>query len=102
MSISLQPGEYRLYSQTQTLSVEELSKLDYIKLYPNPTSTSFQINKTVESVSVFDLTGKLVKTYKGSFNNEHTFDITTLPKSLYLVKAINELGEVSTTKLIKI
>ena len=101
-SISLQPGEYRLYSQTQTLSVEEFNKLDYIKLYPNPTSTTFQINKTVESVSVYDLTGKLVKTYKGGFNKEHTFDISTLPKSLYLVKSINELGEVSTTKLIKI
>jgi len=102
-SISLPAGQFRIFgNKASTLSTDDFKTVLDVAIYPNPTSTSFQINKTVESVSIFDLTGKVVKTYSGSFTKEHTFDISTLPKSLYLVKAINNLGEVSTIKLIKI
>lgn len=101
-SISLQPGEYRLYSQTQSLSILEHDKLDYIKLYPNPTSTSFQMNKAVESVTIFDVTGKRVKTFKGNFTKGHGFNISNLPKSLYLIESINDFGVKHTSKLIKL
>ena len=101
-SISLPAGQFRIFgNKASTLSTDDFKTVLDVAIYPNPTSTSFQINKAVESVSIFDLTGKLLKTYSGSFTKEHTFDVSTLPKSLYLVKAINNLGEVSTIKLIK-
>lgn len=101
-SISLQPGEYRVYSQTQNLSTKGPNTSELTKLYPNPASTSFQINKPVETVSIFDITGKLIKTFKGNFTKAHGFDISNLPKNIYLVELINLSGDKQTAKLIKL
>ncbi len=101
-ALSLQPGEYRLYSKTQNLSVKDSDKNNLIKAYPNPTSDSFQINKYVETVSIFDLTGKQVKTFKGSFNKNHTFNISDLSPSIYLAKINSNLDEQTTLKIVKL
>ncbi|MFD1614007.1 T9SS type A sorting domain-containing protein [Gelatiniphilus marinus] len=73
-----------------------------IKTYPNPTSESFQINKYVESVSIFDLTGKEVKSFKGNFDKGHTFNISDLTPSICLVKINNNLDEPYTLKIVKL
>ncbi len=102
-SINLAPGTFKLYgNQVSTLSIQDVNTNLGLKLYPNPTTTSFQINKTVESVSIFDLTGKQVKAYKGNFSKEHHFDISNLPRSMYLVKFTNDLGNIHTAKLVKL
>ncbi len=101
-ALSLQPGEYRLYSKTQNLSVQDSEKNNLVKAYPNPTSNAFQINKFVESVSVFDLTGKQVKAFKGSFNTGHAFDISDLRPSIYLAKINSNLDEQVTIKIVKL
>ncbi|MCL6296388.1 alpha-amylase family glycosyl hydrolase [Jejuia spongiicola] len=101
-ALSLQPGEYRLYSKTQNLSVKNSDKNNLVKAYPNPTSDSFQINKYVETVSIFDLTGKQVKTFKGSFNKNHTFNISDLSPSIYLAKINSNLDEQTTLKIVKL
>ncbi len=101
-ALSLQPGEYRLYSKTQNLSVKDSDKNNLVKAYPNPTSDSFQINKYVETVSIFDLTGKQVKTFKGSFNKNHTFNISDLSPSIYLAKINSNLDEQTTLKIVKL
>ncbi|PIA82329.1 alpha-amylase [Gaetbulibacter sp. 4G1] len=101
-ALSLQPGEYRLYSKTQNLSVKNSDKNNLVKAYPNPTSDSFQINKYVETVSIFDLTGKQVKTFKGSFNKNHTFNISDLSPSIYLAKINSSLDEQTTLKIVKL
>ncbi|QFZ53377.1 T9SS type A sorting domain-containing protein [Oceanihabitans sp. IOP_32] len=84
--ISLQPGEYRLYSQNKSLSSEDIKEQDVIKLYPNPTSTGFKINKTVGDVYLYDITGKLISNFKGDFEKNHAFNTSNLSKGLYLVK----------------
>jgi len=101
-TLSLQPGEYRLYSQTQSLSIAEIDKTDVIKAYPNPTYESFQINKYVESVSIFDLTGKQVKTFKGKFKKGHAFNISDLPQNLYIIKIGIDTGNKWNLKLLKL
>ncbi|WP_341215097.1 alpha-amylase family glycosyl hydrolase [uncultured Wocania sp.] len=101
-TLSLQPGEYRLYSKTQSLSITEINKTDVIKAFPNPTSESFQINKFVESVSIFDLTGKQVKTFKGNFNKGYIFNVSDLTPSIYLAKINSNLDEQFTLKIIKL
>lgn len=101
-ALSLQPGEYRLYSKTQNLSVKDSDKNNLVKAYPNPTSDYFQINKYVETVSIFDLTGKQVKTFKGSFNKNHTFNISDLSPSIYLAKINSSLDEQTTLKIVKL
>ncbi len=101
-AISLQPGAFKVYGNKEvTLSTKNFNNTSVLAVYPNPTSTAFKINRTVASVTIFDLTGKLVKTYNGNFEKGYAFNISSLPKSIYLVKAINDLGEIQTTKLVK-
>ncbi len=101
-AISLQPGAYRLYSKTQNLSVNNSEKNNLVKAYPNPTYNTFQINKLVESVSIFDLTGKQVKTFKGRFNKGYTFNISDLPPSIYIAKINSNLNEQIALKIVKL
>ena len=102
-ALSLQPGEYRLYSQTPSLSStnSEVTNTS-LKLYPNPTHDSFKVNKPVKTIYIYDTTGKLVSSFDGSFKKEYLFDISQLPKSIYFVKFINNKGEQTSTKLIKL
>lgn len=101
-TISLLPGEYRLYSQSQSLSVEESKLSNTLKLYPNPVTNTFSINKNAESVQVFSLTGKLVKEFKGSFTKGFAFDLSNLPASIYLTKINSNLENVITLKIVKL
>ncbi|GGK21496.1 hypothetical protein GCM10007962_14560 [Yeosuana aromativorans] len=100
-SLSLQPGEYRLYSQSQSLDVKERLMSNSIKIYPNPVTNSFKINKTINSLQIYDLTGKLIKSFKGEFGKEHLFNISTLSKGIYIIKAKNNQLEETSSKLIK-
>ncbi len=102
-SISLAPGEFKIYGdKTSTLSVNSVtSKLD-VRLFPNPTKDTFSLNQNINKIDILDITGKLVKAFKGNFKKGQSFDISNLKQSLYLVKATNNLGEVSTIKIIKI
>jgi len=102
-SITLAPGEFRIYgNQSSTLSTDNVNFESKLKLFPNPTRQTFSINKRVNHVVVYDITGKIIKTFTGDFSMEKEFDIRNLPKSIYLVQATNQLGEVFTTKLVKL
>ena len=101
-SISLQAGEYRLYSQTQSLSTPDLEKSNLASVYPNPANTTFSINQNVNDVMLYSITGQLVKVFKGPFNKGSLFNISSLPKGLYLVKTENDMKEKQTIKLVKL
>lgn len=94
--ISLEPGEYRLYSTKQLkdpLPVDEVVlTFDEIVLYPNPASESFKIMRSANKVEIFDLTGRMIKRFKGDFNAEKTYDISALKPSVYLVKISSDKG----------
>ncbi|GAA4238265.1 hypothetical protein GCM10022291_28080 [Postechiella marina] len=101
-SINLAPSEFRVYgNQASTLATTSIETELDLKLFPNPAKKSFSINKNLKTLSVYSITGKLVKTFRGNFIKGHNFNITDLKAGLYLVKISNNLSEVNTLKLVK-
>ncbi|NNL79808.1 MAG: T9SS type A sorting domain-containing protein [Flavobacteriaceae bacterium] len=101
--ITLQPGEFKIYASSPTTLIVEDEVLTDSKLfiYPNPSQTAFAISRAVSEVKVFDLTGKLVKDFSGSFERGRTFDISSLSKGIYIVTMINDRGNEQSAKLLK-
>jgi len=68
--ISIPAGQFRIFGNQQTvLSTEEFQNTtNTISLYPNPASDSFKLNKNVEEVLIYDITGKQIKAFEGGFN----------------------------------
>jgi len=96
--ISLAPGEFKVYgNKPAVLATEDLVlDVNFMKLFPNPSSDTFFINTEVQKVQIFDVTGKLVKKFVGNFTKNHAFDIQQLDKGIYVVNIKNT--EMSTTK----
>jgi hypothetical protein len=94
--ITLQPGEYRLYSTKQLkdpLPVEIIDlPSDEVILYPNPAKDSFKIKRSAKKVEIYDFTGRMIKSFTGDFNPERSYDISTLIPSVYVVKISSEKG----------
>ena len=67
------------------LSVVEIEKIE-LDIFPNPTSSIWQIksSKIIESLDLFDLTGKRL-IYKKTFSNDIRIDATSLPDGIYLI-----------------
>ncbi len=55
----------------------------------------FRINKNVQKVEVYDLTGRLVSTFSGDFYPDKEYDISYLKPSIYLLRISSELGSSS-------
>lgn len=73
-----------LVTVDSTLGYENPDKDVSISLYPNPTQESLNIDASkidIESISVFDSNGKLIKTSK-----ELTFDVSELSSGIYFAK----------------
>lgn len=101
-SINLAPGDFKIYGNAiPSLSNGSIAETNLLRLFPNPTSTSFKINKNVSEVALFDITGKQVKLFKGDFNKNNVFNVQELVNSIYIVKIKDESGNVQTTKLVK-
>jgi len=101
--ITVAAGQFKMYgNKAPTLSIENEELSLSFKIYPNPVNNSFNINKSANELRIYDLTGKLVKTFVGEFTQNKSFDISELNDSIYLVKIKNNEGQVLTSKLIKI
>ena len=99
--ISLQPGEFKVYGTSAvTLGVENLSINDLVSIYPNPITDTFNINTATNKVAIYDISGRMVKSFNGNFEQNKSFDISNLRPAIYLVKLQSELG-FATKKLIK-
>ncbi len=102
-SLTLQPGEYRLYSTVafqNPLSTENVSTLDNkLVLYPNPASNSFLLNKDAQSIEIFDVSGKKIMR-KTQVLNRKPVNIETLSKGIYFIKVKLDSGT-AIKKLIK-
>ena len=100
-TISLQPGEFKVYGSSQvTLAVGEVNLEDIIALYPNPVKETFKINSFANKVAVYDISGRLIKTFKGNFTENKSYDISELNPALYLVRITSDQG-VLTKKILK-
>lgn len=102
-TVTIPAGQFRIFgNQPSTLSSESFNSNEMFSIYPNPVNTSFKTNKTLERLQIFDITGKLVKTFNGEFTKNDTYDISDLRPSLYLVKIENKNGQVLTSKILKL
>lgn len=101
-TITLQPGEFKIYgNQTSTLNSNEFT-LDKITVYPNPVDHSFSVNASIDILNVYDVTGKLVAEYAGGFEKGHVFNVSNLKQGIYLLELKNNIGQKHTTKLVKL
>jgi hypothetical protein len=101
-TINIPAGEFRIFGNAapQSLSTTSFDVEDSIKLYPNPTKTTFSVNIKLNNVSIIDVSGKEIKSFNGDFEKGHTFNVEGISEGLYLIKLENENGQSSTQKLI--
>lgn len=100
--ISLQPGEYRIYSKSPlntTLSnSDDLLTKNVVKMYPNPSTDRIFISKNVKNLTIFDLAGKQVKSFNST---QSSYDIASLNEGLYFVRITTNENITVVKKLLK-
>jgi hypothetical protein len=110
MNITLQPGEYRLFSTRQfqypkieRVDTDELAKGLNIELFPNPVENQLTImGEGIERIEIFNLNGRSLSTIPANKNNRQwDVDVSSLRRGLYFLKLISETGSVKTEKFIK-
>jgi hypothetical protein len=82
-----------------TLGTSEVSSKSFINIFPNPTPDFINIKAEdkIDSVEIFDLSGKLIlKDHKG----KNRIEVSTLENGIYMVK-INTVKGSITRKIIK-
>lgn len=92
-------GERRPFIPTDEVILLNTADVELTKsqLYPNPTSTVFYVNDlSIDKVSIFDLTGKLVLT---TSNTKNGISVQGLEKGVYIVTTQFQ-NKVSTYRLI--
>ncbi len=101
-TITLQPGEFRIYGNQLAIMGDQSfnSPNDKIQLVPNPAKDRFSLSKDVENMEIYDLTGRKVKALNGQLKKGQTFDVSSLPPGIYVVKATSNF-KIFTIKLIK-
>jgi hypothetical protein len=90
------------YTYATTLNNKKFDLDTSFSMFPNPVNNTFSIIKDIRGLQIFDVTGKLVKTFKGNFSKGYSFDVSNLNKSIYLLKIETVLGEQNTLKLVKL
>ncbi|WP_299215790.1 polysaccharide lyase [uncultured Aquimarina sp.] len=78
---------------TNTLSVEEYNEISNIKIFPNPSSGSYNLTKKTDWI-VYDLSGKEITNGIGK-----TVDLTGYPKGVYFLKT--EISDVTLKLILK-
>mgnify|MGYP000657180810 CR=1 FL=1 len=101
-TINLAAGAFKIYgNKASTLSVTDIEK-KLFAIYPNPTNTSFKLNNIVNDLKIYDMTGKMVKSFNGNFQKGFSFNVSNLTQGIYIIKIKNELGQSLNSKLIKL
>ncbi len=91
--ISLQPGEFKVYGSNQvTLGLSDFNLSDLITIYPNPLKNEFKINSNTNNVIIYDISGRIIKNFKGNFEKDEAFNISDLKSAIYLVRINANLG----------
>ncbi|MEH6535037.1 MAG: alpha-amylase family glycosyl hydrolase [Psychroserpens sp.] len=102
-TVNIPAGQFRIFgNMPATLSTDDLNANNTFSIYPNPVNTSFKTNRALNGLHIFDITGKLVKSFNGDFTEIDTYDISDLTQSIYFVRIENNNGQTLTTKLIKL
>jgi len=91
------------YVYASTLSNNEFDfNTPEFKILPNPAQNTISINSDINKLSIYSISGKLIKQYNGDLIKGTLFDISQLSKGLFIIKLTHNSGVNSTTKLIKL
>ena len=76
-----------------------------ISLFPNPVSDVVQVRlqnsiETLDSITVYDLSGKMVEKVSGITANQSSFSVGSLAKGMYLLEITTQSKMKTTKKLI--
>lgn len=97
-----QEGLYELNAECDFLNVADAASRSKVDIYPNPAQDYFEYRNMesmkVISVTIFDASGKVVKTING---NQSKIDVSHLAKGVYIVKTKTSSNITLTNKLIK-
>ena len=97
-----QEGLYELNAECDFLNVADADSRSKVDIYPNPAQDYFEYRNMesmkVISVTIFDASGKVVKTING---NQSKVDVSHLAKGVYIVKTKTSSNITLTNKLIK-
>ena len=99
--ILLQPGEFKVYGSNQvSLSITSFQAFnDELIVFPNPAVNHFSINKDAEQLTIFDITGKEVQTFKNTISKNDYIYIDSLIKGIYILQFKSE-NKIVSKKLI--
>ena len=90
--INLQPGEFKVYANEESklgVNTPQFQSGETLKLYPNPASGFLNLNKAVDHLEIYDLSGKLIHKLNADKGGKNQFNIDFLKQGLYLLKIIN-------------
>lgn len=83
--------------ECDALSTDDFSLIE-TKIYPNPTTDFFRLetNLEISKIDVYDLSGKIVKSFK---SNPNGYDVSELSNGIYIIGLENSISSI-TQKLI--
>lgn len=84
----------------RNLGIADLEDKNNISVYPNPTTDYLYVKNgiNIKTVQISDINGKIINNIK-PLNNK--IDLTSLSKGVYMIKLIDNKGEIFTKKVIK-
>ncbi|MBV1888079.1 MAG: T9SS type A sorting domain-containing protein, partial [Urechidicola sp.] len=99
--INIAPGQFKIYGNhaAQGLNVNDIDISDSIRLYPNPTTGTFALNKAATKIELYDMAGRQIKIFSDTTFNT-PLDISELSNGIYFAKIITPEGS-GTKRLIK-
>ncbi|HEN20937.1 MAG TPA: T9SS type A sorting domain-containing protein [Desulfobacteraceae bacterium] len=114
VSLTLQPGEYRIYTTERLVSPAVLTGVDDISVkpashtwftvYPNPVDKNLFISLdeemagSVTDIDILDMSGRLVYSLPGT--GELSVDVAFLPRGMYFIR-LSTKGRTATRRIIK-
>ncbi|MDX1278427.1 T9SS type A sorting domain-containing protein [Oceanihabitans sediminis] len=84
-----------------SLTIEDNESFTDLMVFPNPTNSHFSLNKAATELTLFDISGKLIKKFEGEFKANHRFDISNISQSIYFLKVRNKNHKTQTLKISK-
>ena len=79
------------------LSVSDITK-NIITIYPNPTQNILHFSQPLKEITVYDLSGKLIKTQK---ELSEKLNVNDLPKGIYILSGVDKSGNKFNQKFVK-